>query len=98
MQKIDGRSKTRHPRAKKYRFCENEGLNWLDFSGRRPVFRPTYKYFAYLISHSGRSAEIINQYTGVVFDFYRLVFAIWHDIDLQRIDTAKGVKLFIKNS
>jgi hypothetical protein len=79
-------------------FCENEGLNWLDFSGRRPVLRPTYKYFAHLINHSGRSAAVINQYTGVVFDFYRFVCANWHDIDLQRVDTVKEVKLLIKDS
>ncbi|VVO49418.1 hypothetical protein PS838_00212 [Pseudomonas fluorescens] len=79
-------------------FCENEGLNWLDFSGRRPVLRPTYKYFAHLISHSGRSAAVINQYTGVVFDFYRFVCASWHDIDLLRIDTVKEVKYVIRDS
>lgn len=79
-------------------YCESEGLNWLDFSGRRPVLRPTYKYFAHLINHSGRSSAVVNQYTGVVFDFYRFVCANWHDIDLQRVDTVKEVKFLIKNA
>jgi len=45
-----------------------------------------------------RSAAVINQYTGVVFDFYKFVSANWHDIDMQRVDTVKEVKFLIKNS
>lgn len=78
-------------------FCEDEGLDWLDFSGRRPALRPTYKYFANLVSDGGRSAAVINQYTGVVFDFYKFVSANWYDIDMRRVDTVKEVSFFIRN-
>ncbi|MGO2451482.1 MULTISPECIES: site-specific integrase [Pseudomonas] len=79
-------------------FCEEEGLDWLDFSGRRPALRPTYKYFASLINGGKRSAAVINQYTGVVFNFYRFVSCNWHDIDMQRVDTVKEIKFLVKNS
>lgn len=79
-------------------YCEDEGLDWLDFSGRRPALRPTYKYFAHLVNESKRSAAVINQYTGVVFDFYRFVSANWHDIDMQRVDSVKEIKFNVKNS
>lgn len=78
-------------------FCEDEGLDWLDFSGRRPALRPTYKYFAHLAHEGARSAAVINQYTGVVYDFYRFVSSNWHDIDMQRVDTVKEVKFLIKS-
>lgn len=79
-------------------FCENKGLDWLDFSGRRPALRPTYKYFAHLISDGKRNAAVINQYTGVVFGFYKFVTANWHDIDIERVDTVKQVKFMLKGS
>lgn len=79
-------------------FCENEGLDWLDFSGRRPALRPTYKYFSNLINNGKRSAAVINQYTGVVYDFYKFVSANWHDIDIRRVDTVKEVKFLLKSS
>lgn len=79
-------------------FCEDQALDWLDFSGRRPVLRPTYKYFYHLISGGTRSAAVINQYTGVVFNFYKFVSANWHDIDMQRVDTVREVRLLVKNS
>lgn len=79
-------------------FCEDKDLNWLDFSGRRPALRPTYKYFANLVYEGKRSAAVINQYTGVVFDFYRFVSVNWHEIDMGRVDTVKELKLLIKSS
>ncbi|QAY84165.1 site-specific integrase [Pseudomonas arsenicoxydans] len=79
-------------------FCEDEGLDWLDFSGRRPALRPTYKYFAYLVNQGKRSAAVINQYTGVVFKFYRFVAANWHDIDIERVDSIKQIKFMLTGS
>ena len=79
-------------------FCEDEGLDWLDFSGRRPALRPTYKYFAHLVNEGKRSAVVINQYTGVVYEFYEFVSSNWHDIDMQRVDTVREVKFLINNS
>ncbi|MCE0974754.1 site-specific integrase [Pseudomonas putida] len=77
-------------------FCEDKGLNWLDFSGKRPALRPTYKYFAHLISDGKRNAAVINQYTGVVFSFYKFVAENWHDIDIERVDTVKQVKFMLR--
>lgn len=77
-------------------FCEDEGLDWLDFSGKRPVLRPTYKYFYHLVSDGRRSAAVINQYTGVVFNFYKFVSCVWHNIDMERVDTTKQVKFILK--
>lgn len=79
-------------------FCEDEVLDWLDFSGRRPALRPTYKYFANLINEGKRSAAVINQYTGVVFDFYKYVAVNWHDIDIERVDSIKKVQFLLKGS
>ena len=79
-------------------FCEDEKLDWLDFSGARPSLRPTYKYFYRLIKDGNRSSAVINQYTAAVYHFYRYVSENWHDLDLKRVDTTKQVKLLIKSS
>ncbi|MNJ50867.1 hypothetical protein D3C77_461550 [compost metagenome] len=79
-------------------FCETECLNWLDFSGRRPALRPTYRYFAFLLSNSSRSMAVVNQYTGVVYDFYKFVSANWHCIDMRRVDSVREVSFLVKNS
>lgn len=50
-------------------FCEDKNIDWLDFSGARPLHRPTYKYFYHLINSGGRSDAVINQYTAVVYHF-----------------------------
>ncbi|QLG95548.1 site-specific integrase [Pseudomonas yamanorum] len=77
-------------------FCEGRKLDWLDFTGPRPSFRPTYKYFDYLINQSGRSNAVINQYTSTVYDFYKYVSNTWHRIDLGRVDTVKDVRFLVK--
>lgn len=70
-------------------FCEQEGLDWKDFSGKRPHQRPTYRYFHHLKNSNQRSNKVINIYTGVVYRFYQHVSLYWHDIDLERVDTVK---------
>jgi len=79
-------------------FCEDEGLDWLDFSGARPSLRPTYKYFYYLMNEGSRSNAVVNQYTSVVYHFYKYVSEHWHEIDMKRVDTVKQVKLIIQGS
>lgn len=79
-------------------FCETESLNWLDFSGRRPALRPTYRYFAFLLSNGKRSVAVVNQYTGVVYDFYKFVSANWHCVDMRRVDSVSDVRFLVKNS
>lgn len=76
-------------------FCDDEGIDWLDFSGKRPAQRPTYKYYAYLTSRSARSNAVINQYTAVIYDFYQYVSQTWHSIDMRLVDEVKNVKFLV---
>ena len=70
-------------------FCESEGIDWLDFSARLPSGRPTYRYFRHLCNKGERSAAVINQYTGTVYDFYKYVSKYCHKhLDLKRVDTV----------
>ncbi|MBA6419614.1 site-specific integrase [Pseudomonas sp. 5Ae-yellow] len=79
-------------------FCEDENLDWLDFTGARPAFRPTYKYFYHLINEGSRSNQVINQYTAVVYHFYDYVSRHWHDLDLKRVDTTKQVEFAVRTN
>ena len=78
-------------------FCEDNNLNWLDFSGARPSLRPTYKYFYHLINEGGRSNAVINQYTAVVYHFYKYASEHWHDLDMNRVDTIKQVRFIVQS-
>lgn len=79
-------------------FCENNNIDWLDFSASRLPQRPTYRYFQYLLNMPGRGAQVANQYTGSVYRFYKFVSKSWHDIDISRVDTVKLISLFVENS
>ena len=78
-------------------FCEDNNLDWLDFSGARPSLRPTYKYFYHLIKEGRRSNQVINQYTAAVYHFYKYVSEHWHYLDLKRVDTIKQVRLIVQS-
>ncbi|WP_297832669.1 site-specific integrase, partial [Pseudomonas sp.] len=79
-------------------FCESNNINWLDFSGRRLTQRPTYRYHRHLLDMSERGAQVSNQYTGVVYNFYEFVSKYWHDIDMSRVDTVREINISIENS
>lgn len=79
-------------------FCEGNNLDWLDFSGARPPLRPTYKYFYHLINEGARSNQVINQYTGVIYHFYKYVSEHWHDLDMKRVDTIKQVRFIVRGA
>jgi len=79
-------------------FCEDNNLDWLDFSGARPPLRPTYRYFYHLINEGTRSNQVINQYTSEVYHFYKYVTAHWHDLDMKRVDTIKQVRFMVQGS
>lgn len=79
-------------------FCEDNNINWLDFSGARPSLRPTYRYFYHLINEGGRNNQVINQYTSTVYQFYKYVAEHWHDLDMKRVDTIKQVRFLAKGS
>lgn len=76
-------------------FCESNDINWLDFSGKRPSHRPTYRYYRHLLDQGGRSSAVLNQHTGVVYDFYKFVSSNWHPIDLTRVETVKQIKILL---
>ncbi|MGM3215631.1 site-specific integrase [Pseudomonas sp. PhalM4] len=76
-------------------FCEGAGVDWMDFSGKRPSLRPTYKYYRHLIDQGGRSAAVINQYTRVVYDFYEFVSKNWFELDMARVDTVKQLQVLL---
>lgn len=79
-------------------FCEDNNLDWLDFSGARPPLRPTYRYFYHLINEGTRSNQVINQYTSAVYHFYKYVTEHWHDLDMRRVDTVKQVRFMVRGS
>jgi len=79
-------------------FCEEQSIDWTDFSGKRPSLRPTYRYYKNLIDRGDRASAVINQYTGVVYDFYRFVSQSFHEIDMSRVDTVKQIKILIDTS
>lgn len=78
-------------------FCENNNIDWLDFSGKRLPQRPTYKYHRYLMDMPERGPQVANQYTGTVYRFYKFVSQSWHDIDISRVDSVKQISLFIED-
>lgn len=78
-------------------FIENNSLDWLDFSGRRIVHRPTYRYHLHLLESSERGPAVANQYTGVVYQFYHFVAKNWHPLDISRVDSVKKIKFAIED-
>lgn len=79
-------------------FTEENNINWLDFSGKRITQRPTYRYHVHLMGMESRGPEVANQYTGVVYQFYKFVSRCWHPIDIKRVDTVKQISLFVENA
>jgi integrase len=76
-------------------FCESNGIDWLDFSGKRPSHRPTYRYYRHLLDKGGKAAAVINQHTGAVYNFYTFVAQEWHPLDITRVDTVKQIKVLL---
>ncbi|HHM5020683.1 site-specific integrase [Pseudomonas aeruginosa] len=79
-------------------FCESENIDWTDFSGKRPSLRPTYRYYRHLLEKGGKGGQVVNQYTGIVYDFYKFVARFWHPIDINRVDTVKKLKLMVQGA
>lgn len=79
-------------------FCEANSINWLDFSGKRPSHRPTFRYYRHLLNKGGKGPAVVNQYTGVVYEFYKFVSEKCHPIDLSRVDNVKQIKLMLKTT
>ena len=80
-------------------FCEENNIDYLDFTGRRASHRPTYKYFRYLIDYSGLSADNINQRTSVVYKFYKYLSGqAAYNIDITRVDTVKSANIYLTSA
>ena len=79
-------------------FCESNNIDWLNFSGKRITQRPTYRYHRHLIDMPERGAQVANQYTGVVYSFYKFVASNWHEIDIARVDTVREINFYIENA
>lgn len=79
-------------------FCESNNIDWLNFSGKRITQRPTYRYHRHLIDMPERGAQVANQYTGVVYSFYKFVASNWHEIDIARVDTVRAINFYIENA
>ncbi|OOZ40319.1 hypothetical protein BOW53_08065 [Solemya pervernicosa gill symbiont] len=81
-------------------FTEAEGIDWLDFTKRRPSQRPTYRYFHHLAESEGLKPAVVNQYTSTVYNFYKHITRHWPDygIDLERIDSIKTVRVYYQHS
>jgi integrase len=74
-------------------YCELHDIDWLNFSGRRRIHRPTYRYFRYLVDSENVSAGTLNQKTATIFQFYNYISLNWHEIDLTRVDTYKDIEI-----
>ena len=82
-------------------FCEENDIDLLNLKGRKPT-RPTYRYFSFLfnrVSKGELARASLNRRTKVVYEFYKhLASRPKYALDLERVDTVKSVKLFLKNS
>lgn len=78
-------------------FTEDVQLDWLDFSGRRLTSRPTYRYYKHLIEERGLSAQVVNQYTSDVYQFYKFISENWHDIPMDRVDSVRTIRIYFSS-
>ena len=81
-------------------FTEENDIDWLDFTKRRPSQRPTYRYFYHLAEIEGLKPAVVNQYTSTVYNFYKHITEHWPDygIDLERVDSVKTVRVYYQHS
>ena len=78
-------------------YCECNGIDWLDFSGKRASQRPTYRYYHHLCSSGAMRQIVVNQYSAAVYEFYKYVCEYWHPIDIRRVDSVEVVRLHIED-
>ncbi|PKF57215.1 integrase [Alteromonadales bacterium alter-6D02] len=79
-------------------FCEDEGLDYLDFSAGRPGSRPSYRYFQDLLSKDAVSRKNLNKRTLVVYDFYKFITEIpGFNIDITLVESAREAFIRFSN-
>lgn len=80
-------------------FCEDQGIDYLDFSARRAVNRPSYKYFNWLVENGRVAAGSINIKTGKVYYFFEWLFKQHgYENDIDRVDIAEDYTHFFDTS
>jgi len=76
-------------------YCDDEGIDYLDFSSPRPAPRPSYRYFIHLLYRDDISGLNLNQRTSVVHGFYKFISALpGFNLDIKRVDKTR--KAFIR--
>lgn len=74
-------------------FCDDNYIDYLDLSARRPSGRPHQRYFSELCN-SGIGNDNINTRTGIVYNFYKhLSKQSNYNIDIDRVDTTRPIKI-----
>ena len=77
-------------------FCEEHSIDLYDFSGLRPISRPTYRYFKSLLDRENLNGRTLNQKTKVIYDFYNYVHAKGkYNFDFQRVDVTRSINITI---
>ncbi|GKW51770.1 integrase [Pseudoalteromonas sp. NCCP-2140] len=79
-------------------YCDVEGINYLDFSAKRPGNRPTYRYFKYLIESNLASGKNKNKRTGVIYSFYKFLTNLpGFSIDIKAVDKTREAFIIFEN-
>lgn len=74
-------------------FCEDNKIDYLDLSARRPSGRPHQRYFKNLCD-SGLGNDNINTRTGIVYNLYKyLSKQDGYNLNLDRVDTTRPINI-----
>lgn len=79
-------------------FCEEQGIDWKDFSGKRPAHRPYGRYFNHIKSLPGFTSTAVNSRTKVIYDFYVHACRNWINLNMELVDSTKPYKRHMKTA
>lgn len=79
-------------------FCEDECIDYLDFSASRAAKRPSYRYSQYLLHRDDVSPKNLNKRTLVVYKFYEFISKLpGYSLDMTRVDKTKQAFIIFQN-
>lgn len=79
-------------------FCESQSIHLFDLSALRPVNRPTFRYFKFLLEQKNLSGRTLNQKTKVIYDFYKYIHTKGkHNFNMERVDVTKSIRVLISS-
>lgn len=79
-------------------YCDDEGIDYLDFSSPRPGPRPSYRYFIHLLYRNDISGLNLNQRTSVVHSFYKSIAELpGFNLDIKRVDKTRMAFITFEN-